>query len=774
MVKLLLFFQQFSVWFKILLGELFNNLISLFFILAVYLALWYFPQTVDLLLILNQSDAFLFEVPLYFFLLIISAFLIWNAPKYFYFHNYKDIFFSNFIGFVPTQHYVVQGKTKPTRYHYRVKVHMRKVIPRILAIILLIISALSILHAMELFQLENLYTKSLDPTNTLILCIFFLLLLSEPILYNWIQQKVNKIPKINTILYTGLIALVVFILFLGVLNTQTQEDLGNLFISNWALVFFFFMLSFNSYRFLKRLPRKIFYGAILIIGFLLLLLFLILNFLPELADGINPLSILILSLLSLFMISFVLILVGKKMKLPLFSIVFILCLFSSRFFSESSDHYQLDLVTTDVSRMSMDEYVYQWIKSRTDIIDNAKQGFPVILVSSEGGGSRAGLWSFLIHSYLYEKSEGKYFKDNLLSLSGASGGSVGNAMFFSEAQNVALNDTKSNFRLTPNSKYPALTYKASAIYKENYLSVSLLSLLGRDLFKEITSLFSFKNRGELLEKQWSNAHKYFFANKETLSVLDKDFLSFYKETPTNLIGTNNKGVPPLLFINTTHTQTGNYNIISPVKYSHLKPFTGLDDFIDELQKSHPNTSIKLSTAMRINASFPYMTPVGEVRKKSKSGTLYSDQYADAGYYDNIGGVVSKSIEEVFKKVVHDSFPLLEKKIKIKHLVITNDEEGKIVKTHTQFAAPLATLQNVRYGHTREVTKKLGSRYAIKLKPTTISLLPSTLTSEQIEEEIIFIKPVLPLGRYLSTVAIRSMEARLHNISPKLDSILQIN
>ncbi|MEW7277013.1 hypothetical protein ABW636_00280 [Aquimarina sp. 2201CG1-2-11] len=91
MIKPLLFFQQFSIWLKVFLAEVSNNLIGLFFILALYVTLWYFPQTTDLLLILNQADAFLFVVPLYFFLFILSAFLIWNALKYFYYYNYKDI-----------------------------------------------------------------------------------------------------------------------------------------------------------------------------------------------------------------------------------------------------------------------------------------------------------------------------------------------------------------------------------------------------------------------------------------------------------------------------------------------------------------------------------------------------------------------------------------------------------------------------------------------------------------------------------------------------------
>ncbi|WP_298547834.1 hypothetical protein [uncultured Aquimarina sp.] len=771
-VKLLLFFQGFSVWFKNLLRELTNNMISIFFIGAVYLALWHFPQTVDLLLILNQADTFLLEVPLYFSLLIIAAFLIWNAPKYFYFHNYKDISLSNLIGFIPNQHYKFQDRSESASYPYMTRIHMRKTLPRILAILLLAISALSILNAMELFGLENTYTKFLDPTNTLILIIFLLLLLSEPKLYKVLKGFLSRSSKTTIIFFGVSIGLILLIISLGTLNTQAEKDLGKLFLSNCALALLFSTLSFNSYRFLNGFPKKLFYGMIISSGFILLITFLILNFYPYLASGVNPLSILILSLLSLFMICFLLILMGKRIKLPLLSIVTVFCVFSARFFSDTSDHYQLNLKETTVLRPTLDTYIYHWLKSREEIIKNNNKTFPIIMVSAEGGGSRAGLWSFLVHSYLYEKSNGAYFEENLLSLTGASGGSVGNSMFFAEARNTSLNREKSNFRIPKGVEYPNLTYKASIIYKENYLSVALLSLLGRDLFKEVTSLFNFKNRGQLLEEQWTQAHEKYFYDKEGQNILDKEFLSFYKNIPNDSLHSTDQQIPPLLLINTTHTQTGNYNIISPVRYSHLRPLTGMNDFLDNVQSSYPNNSIALATAMRINASFPYITPVGEIRKITDTDILKSDQYADAGYYDNIGGRVSRGIEEVLKKVLHDSFPDLKEKVRIKHLVIANEEEHKIAKTTTQLEAPLTTLRNVRYGHTQEILKRLESNYIINLKqtkiiPSSVSLLPDDINKEELA-----IKPVLPLGRYLSTIAIRSMEARLEEVSGELDLIIE--
>ncbi|WP_299607109.1 hypothetical protein [uncultured Aquimarina sp.] len=770
--QLLLYFQAFSIWFKSLIRESANNIISIIFIGFLYLALWHFPQTVDLLLILNQTETFLLEVPLYFSLLSISAFIIWNIPKYFYYHNYKDISIRNLIGFIPNQHYKFQDRSESASYSYTTRIHMRKTLPRILGILLLAISALSILNAMELFGLENTYTKFLDSTSMLLSVIFLLLLLSEPRLYTLLKNFLNKIANTTIVFFCISIGLMILIISLGTLNTQAEKDLGKLFLANSALTLLFFSLSFNSYKFLKSFPKKLFYGTILVGGFLILISFFIFNFYPKWATRVNPLSIMVLSLLSLFMICFVLILLGKKIRLPLLSIITIICIFSSRFFTDNSDHYQLEIKKTTVDRVSLDTYIYHWLKSRKDDILNTDNKFPIIMVSAEGGGSRAGLWSFLTHSYLYEKSEGAYFDRNLLSLTGASGGSVGNAMFFAEARNASMSNRKADFKIQSDIENPNLNYKASVIYKDNYLSTALLSLLGRDLFKEVTSLFNFKNRGQLLEDQWIRAHGQFFSDEKGDLILNKEFLSFYKGVISKNRKISDPKIPPLLLINTTHTQTGNYNIISPVTYAHLRSLEGMNDFINTVQSSYPNGSIDLSTAMRINASFPFVTPVGEVRKKDRTDIITSDQYADAGYYDNIGGRVSKGIEEVLAKVLRDSFPELIEKVKMKHVLITNSEERKIAKTSSQLTAPLTTLQNVRYGHTREIMEKLGDDHIVELKPTEI--IPSTNLEDSIskrknEEKI---KPVLPLGRYLSKIAIRSMEARLDTIKSDLDIILK--
>ncbi len=737
----------------------------------MYVTLWHFPQTIDLLLILNQADAFFLEVPLYFSLLTIAAFLIWNTPKYFYFHNYKTIKWNNFVGFIPNEHYRYQNKG--TRYSYSLKIHLRKVVPRILATLLLIISALGVLHGMELFELENVYTRTLDPFNTLIISVFFLLLLTEPKLYRKIKLGLNKLPYASPIILVILIALILFIISLGTLNTQAEKDLGNLFLSNSALALTFFTFAFNSRKVLNRLPEKWFYGLINIAGISIFLAYIVLNFLPNLASSINPLSILLIVFISLFMISFMLILIGKKIKMPLFTVAVFLCILLGRYFStnDSFIHYQLALLDTTVKeRPLMEDYLFTWINDRKEKIENYEGKFPIILVSAQGGGSRAGLWSFLVHSYLYEKTNGAYFDEHLLSLTGASGGSVGNAMFFAEVQSAKNKNKKARLLLNKTTN-AYLKYKASEVYKNNFLSTSLLSLLGRDLYKSITNISCFDDRGKLLEKQWSLAHKIQFPTTNKKSLLDLEYLSFYENEISLINDTkSNRKIAPLLLINTTHTQTGSYNIISPVKYSHLNEFSGTTDFLTHLQKSYKNKSIALATAMRINASFPFVTPVGEIDKINKKGRVYTDQYADAGYYDNVGGRVSINLTTVFEDILEESFPALKEKVKIVNLLITNDEGERISRTETQLGAPLATLSNIRYGHTKEMINKLGDDYIIKLKETAINPHEKTLKSKILNRKDSLIKPILPLGRYLSTIAIRSMEARLENVKKQLDSI----
>ena len=773
MSKIMSFVRGFGIWFKALISELANNVISVILVALLYFMLWHFPQTLDLLLVLNQNDAsnfwqiFTLEVPLYFSLLLIISFFIWNAPKYYYRDNYSQVKFKNVIGFVPTKHYAKILMSK--RYSYNCKFHIRKVLPRILGCLVLFMSAFAILNAMEHFGIKSDIEKLLNPFNTFAVIALVLILLLEYNTYCFVKKMVIKIPKKKYIISIILFLLFLLIIGLGATNNQAEEDLSLLFVANLALAFIFFIVAFNTKSLFTAWMKPFFYGGIIASGLLVLLVYIVFNFNPNIARELNPLSVLLICLIALYTISFLFVFGGKKIKFPLFTFVTLLGIAMAECNAnrDGFDHYILDEeVYGEENRMALKEYVHDWIVNRKDKIEQAEDGsYPILFVSSEGGGSRAGLWAFLIHSYLSEHSNNSYYEDHLFSLTGASGGGAGNAMFFATAQQAKFDETEVNYR-----KKNGFKYKASTIYSKNYLSSSLVGLLGRDLFKSMLTLFPFDNRGELLENEWQEAHKEAFGTKEY--NLEKEVLSYYVKSDT--LGF----VPPLLLMNSSHAQTGRYSVISPVDFNDSSIFSGYYDFIKKLKKEKGEKhSIKLVEAMRINAAFPYLTPAGEVKGLGLFG--------DAGYYDNIGGTVTTSLMYVFKEVINETpeFETIKNKINLKSVLIFTDlsnerMEGYQSSPISQLGAPLQTLMNVRSGHTKEQIAKLD-QVALPLQRSYI--IPSTKTSTMVQEKLRSLKseqsdsinPILPLGRYLSGTAIQAIEKSLElkDIKSRLDSLL---
>ena len=768
MKKALGIIRGFGIWFKVILAELANNIISVLLVAAIYFMLWHFPQTLDLLLVLNQNDAtsfwqmFTMEVPLYFALLTIVAFFIWNAPKYYYKDNYNHITIKNIIGFVPTLHY--NGIRESGRYSYDIKFHVRKVLPRVLACQVLFISSFAILNAMEAFKIKNELTMIINPFTALAVVNTVLLLLLEVHVYRLIIRTIRRIPKKNYIVSTVLFLLLALILILGLVNNQAEEDLTLLFVSNLAVAIMFFIIAFNSFDLLANWFKPYFYGGIILSALAVFVVYGIFNFIPETTSKINPLSVLLICLTAIYTFSFILVFAGKKLRFPLFSFALIGALVLGKVNAnrDGFTHYNLKEHATSYERPALRAYINKWLEARRDVIlDADDEGYPVLFVSSEGGGSRAGLWAFLIHSYLEEQTNGAYFENHLFSLTGASGGGAGNAMFFATAQHGQNTDATIEYRTQEGEMH----YKASEVYANNYLSSSIMGLLGRDLIQNVLGIFCFENRGELLQNEWQFAHNRVFNLKEDL--LKKDILSFYESA-------HKKGlVPPLLMMNSSHTQTGKYSVISPVNIQGEDAFCGYYDFLEHLKTARKaDKSIGLDAAMRINAAFPYITPLGEVKDMGLFG--------DAGYYDNIGGTVTENLMTVFEEVL-ETKPALKKKLKLNSMLIysaIDNETSQELAVVTQLQAPIQTLMNVRGGHTKEMMARLDKVH-FGLKRTFI--VPTTKTKNDLhkhlrslrQEQSDEIQPVLPLGRYLSQTAVYAMEKWMHEapMKSKLDQLI---
>ncbi len=758
----LVFLRGFVDWLRMLLSEGGNNIISLLIILLFYFIIWEFPQAIDLLLIFNQIDATtIWHIPLYYALLVILGTIIWIAPAYFDPRVYRNLTFKNF--FSIKSFHTESGKSTKSNPMYLRRLHIQNTMPKVLGGLLIIISSTGVLNAYEQsYNSIPLWTSAGNyMTATVVL---FLLVLIYPV-YKWFRDIFFRIPQNKWIIYLLIFLGLVTLILLGVLNDQDKDGILKLFISNSVLAFVFLSFTFLFGRIRSDITKNAIYRVVLGLVIASLLYYVLIAIKPAFSQSLNPLLVILISLIAFYVLAFALKLAGKRYKIPLLTLFIVGCLIIGEMAAKKDgfDHYAIEPVPASMPyRPDLDEHIQQWFEQRKEQILNSQKHYAVILVSAEGGGSRAGLWCFLVHSYL-QNSSPDYFKDHLFLLTGASGGSVGNSMFYAQASELFRSPASYSFLAQDNEA--GFRYKSSILYNENFLSTSVAGLLGRDLLQSIVNRFTYDDRGRLLEKEWELAHLEHIAHQKNDTLLKRDFLSFYRSAPNGL-------KPPLLIINTTHVQSGEYYLISPVTFDKIADFNGMNDFLDEMQQDHPDSSVRLSTAMSLNARFPYISPAGRVNKLG--------QFVDSGYYDNIGGSVSTRVKNRIRAYLNslkNEDTLIREKINIIDLVIKYKEQDKTPRPVTQLRAPLSTLLNVRSGHTNEIETRLDTEFVIELDTTRIGLEPiriKQLIEKQIASSKDSITPVLPLGRYLSKAAIKSIEARFQDesVQKKLDKLVE--
>src|SRR5690606_16043967 len=241
---------------------------------------------------------------------------------------------------------------------------------------------------------------------------------------------------------------------------------------------------------------------------------------------------------------------------------------------------------------------------------------PLIITTVSGGGSRAAYWTFRTLQYLDSLTEEKIFKNTVL-LTGASGGMIGAAYWH------GLH--------TEHLKKPDFP-----LYSRHYLEN-----IGKDLLNAI--IFSFAsvdfiapfNKIAIAGKSYSKDRGYAMEQeliRNTEGILDKK------------IGDDEawiaQGKIPNIIINSTIVNDGRKLMISSQPVSYLtQPEYALKDSlprpIDAIDftsffKAQHAEQLRLSTALRMNATFPYILPVVKLPTKPAIDIM------DAGLRDNFG------------------------------------------------------------------------------------------------------------------------------------------
>jgi len=320
------------------------------------------------------------------------------------------------------------------------------------------------------------------------------------------------------------------------------------------------------------------------------------------------------------------------------------------------------------NRQTLHDYLENWITlRRPEIKDtNNNKEYPLIFVLSDGGASRAGYWVASVMAKMNEETGGEFNK-HLFCLSGASGGSVGNAAYFNLLRAKQISDT--------------ITHDLANVQqylKTDFLTFTLARMLGPDVFRHIFPFQFVDDRGAALARVLEQGPSEKCLLYDSMSTRFSELIT-QKKQPYFL---------PILCINTTRMQDGLPAVISNVDFSDPR-FNQRLDFLDLLDEEK---DIKLSTAVVLGASFPYVSPAGRIDSAGKKGK--ANYFVDGAYFDNSGSGV---VNEMVNILLRDSLYIKnQKKIKIYILHLANSpNEGvaleKVNPMTNDLAAPVKTL-----------------------------------------------------------------------------------
>lgn len=268
----------------------------------------------------------------------------------------------------------------------------------------------------------------------------------------------------------------------------------------------------------------------------------------------------------------------------------------------------------------------------------------IILVAAAGGGIQAAAWTAQVLTGLQADSPGSStpvqatcppgtgcaevppstdpapadFADDLTAVSSVSGGAVG-AMFFLNAYNPA----RGGFAVEP-PELPGIVQMAAS----GTLEDTAWSLVYHDI-PRLYSLFSTNqklDRGYLLEQSWKRRGPV------------NAWLSNWQEGVL-------EGKRPVAIFNSTIVETGEPMLFTTSEIKDPKTPAHRWNFFDK----YPDSDVAIVTAVRMAATFPYVSPAARPDTPGPEFHL-----VDGGYFDNYG--VSSLLQWLHDGINNDASP----------------------------------------------------------------------------------------------------------------------
>jgi hypothetical protein len=283
-----------------------------------------------------------------------------------------------------------------------------------------------------------------------------------------------------------------------------------------------------------------------------------------------------------------------RTRLPVFTTLLVVSLLTG---VVGTDHkYAVEMSkVADVGPLSPAKVIEAWKGKR------GKNTHTMLVVATAGGGIRAGAWTAEVMTRLQQDC--KAASDSLLLVSSVSGGSMGSmfvvATYSGDGAYPTSDDELKHVRFnTKRSSLGAVGWGLA--YPDLYRTIPLLGAGVPEKF----------DRGWSLENSWSAAWRDVKLPTPTLARWRQDV---------------NDGIRPAVIFNATASESGERFLIATTD----APFEGARQFSDLF----PGKDINVSTAARLSATFPYVSPLG----RASQGLVKNGYHVgDGGYYDNSG------------------------------------------------------------------------------------------------------------------------------------------
>jgi hypothetical protein len=414
---------------------------------------------------------------------------------------------------------------------------------------------------------------------------------------------------------------------------------------------------------------------------------------------------------------------------------------------------------------------------------------PIYLVSAEGGGIRAAVWTLLVLSRLEVRSNGEFSRHMLLG-SGVSGGSLGLAWFAA----IVKGERLGGIRLTD------IDAMVRDLSTTDYLGPTLETMFLTDFLQRFLAPAMFIDRGERLESRfelgWTEACMLRQSGSAQSSGPHHPPPPLESSAEQQVCGQfaaswkslwANADHVPLLFLNSTEVQSGHRFIEQP-----FATIRGQGQDFDITSAGTWSTGVlpastPLSGVVHNSARFTYMSPAGSLIDAAwlKANRTLTRQLVDGGYFENSGTTtiaeLLSALRPVYAPACSGEHGFGDEACPIKLIHISNDPGVESMRSddacpdaqryaspfshYGEIRAPLLSLLNTREARGEAARMAVRRQFARGRLPTSAT---DTVTDNSVFHFRLCNGPYhLPLGWTLSADSLGELSRQLEG-TPETD------